>query len=254
MSLSALNCPHCAGSFLVDSSMVGQEALCPNCKGMIVVPSIESTVPPVAPAETTSHFACPVCLQAFAALASMGGQQVLCPHCGSTIAVPHGPSEAPITAPPMSQPALPMLQPAPSSVERPHQPRRDPRVLWPGPGPLNPLPPSSVAAAPPALSPAPRSTPVENRPAAKLPSVNRPIPAPAVEAAVEDSPTGVEPKIREPAQPAATTATGEPVRKLSPQERARYRLIKNAIVLTFCAVVLGILFLVLRYMPILKEL
>jgi hypothetical protein len=58
----------------------------------------------------------------------------------------------------------------------------------------------------------------------------------------------------EPAAPPAPTDTDRPIRKLSPEERARYRMIKNAVVLAICAVVLGALFLVLRYVPILKEL
>jgi hypothetical protein len=85
-------------------------------------------------------------------------------------------------------------------------------------------------------------------------AANRPILAPAAaslepQAAVADLPP-------QPAAAAETSATDtdRPIRKLSPEERARYRLIKNAVVLAICAAVLGALFLALRYAPILKEL
>jgi DNA-directed RNA polymerase subunit RPC12/RpoP len=232
MSLSALTCPHCVGSFLVDSSMAGQQALCPNCKGMVVIPPIEPTAPPVWTSEPASQFACPVCLQAFSALGSMAGQQVLCPHCGSAVMMPHSPESSP------SMPPVP--QPVQETPLPPLSPRPEPQYA--------PIP-SPVVAAPPS-----KPTPSHMPPAAKPTSRNRPVIAPMPEINVEHSPAEVIPTIREPAEPPTSSPTAPPVRKLSPQERARYRLIKNAIVLAICAAVLALLFLVLRYAPILKEL
>ena len=266
MSLSALTCPHCVGSFLVDSSMAGQEALCPNCKGMVLIPPVEAAPPPVSANEATTQFACPVCFQAFAALSSMAGQRVLCPHCGSMVMVPQGleaefpgvvgppvstsatgnprPGAAP--SPPLFEPPLPPVHSQPSgpttkppSMPLPERPGRPAAVVehaWP------PQPPSPSHPSPSHSSP--------SKPATGNPPVIAPSPA------HREQPPAAGDAVRavEPAAPPVPTDTDRPIRKLSPEERARYRLIKNAVVLAICAVVLGALFLVLRYVPILKEL
>ena len=272
MSLSALTCPHCVGSFLVDSTMAGQEALCPNCKGMVIIPRVEIAPPPVPPAEPTNQFACPVCFQAFGALASMAGQQVMCPHCGSTVVVPPDPavglsgaSDFAVAPPEAARPPAPYVLSPPPPIEPPLPlPSGEPLVPV-GPGhvtspptpipahrakaqvkPVEPLRPDVGAKQLDARSPATTAT-SDARP-------NRPIVAPvsappAPTPAVEFVPPAVELSERP-----APTATEPPIRKLSPEERARYRLVKNLIVLAICAAVLGVMFLVLRYVPILKEL
>ena len=245
MSLSALTCPHCVGSFLVDSSMAGQEALCPNCKGMVLIPPVEPAAPPV-PMEGTTQFACPVCFQAFGALASMAGQRVMCPHCGSTVMVPHAQDvEIPIPAAPTTQPPVTVnaSQAAPT-IPPPERPVRPTAVVEP----ISPPKPPSTQ--PPSTQPPLTNPPLTNPPA----PLNRPVIAPA--AASRQSPLAQEDSagVFDPPAPLTPTGIERPIRKLSPEERARYRLIKNAVVLVICAAVLGALFLVLRYVPILKEL
>jgi hypothetical protein len=51
-------CPYCTGTFQVDPSMAGSEAMCPMCHGVIVVPS-DPSAPPTAELQYEDQFAPP---------------------------------------------------------------------------------------------------------------------------------------------------------------------------------------------------
>lgn len=105
MSSPILQCPLCSKPFGILPEQAGQAVQCPNCNQAVrVPPEIGASVPP-APSQPppnqpleTEVFGCPVCSGQFAITPDMQGQQVGCPHCQSTILI--HPASSPSPDPP----------------------------------------------------------------------------------------------------------------------------------------------------------
>ncbi len=145
-SLLAMACPHCASPFQVDGSLAGQQAMCPTCHGVVVIPDLgaaDENSPP-------SSFQPP-------SLHSPSLQSPTSPH-----APPHSPLP-PSEVEPLLPPSTPLSPPisSPPSTSRPStSPPPSQNAPPPRPAPANPLPPAFDAPPPSTLRPPQPATPL----------------------------------------------------------------------------------------------
>lgn len=86
MSALVLQCPLCTEPFQVSEDQAGQAVKCPSCDQAVMVPKKTETAPHV-PKDETVVFACPICSGQFGITSKQLGQQVGCPHCQSTVLI-----------------------------------------------------------------------------------------------------------------------------------------------------------------------
>jgi phage FluMu protein Com len=265
MSAVQFHCPLCDGLFQVDDALSGIEVNCPHCQGLVTVPDFAGpTAPPLPPSEAM-QLSCPVCAGLFQVTAELSGQEVHCPHCEQVVTVPDlggafspGYSEPPPSYP-LSYPPEPMEPPQKTSAgaideshmyppgfgpakakqeqERPREPSA-PRRSEPASDPL--LPPVTGGAAmrprdasdllPPGAASATGAT-IERKP---LPTS---IPARSKDVVLIPTEKGYV-GVQEPVK--TITHRGEEVelRKLTHEEKARRRVVRNTILFAFCIITL----------------
>lgn len=221
MSELQFHCPHCQGLFAVDRSLVGTHVLCPLCSAEVLVPDIDQeTMPeppapppaPTAPAEDAVSLSCPVCQGQFLLPRELLGQQVECPHCQTVLDI--GGDTTGVTEEKVPGEAAAIDEPV--------------------------APPADVSRLPPAYAETPpASEPAEYGPPSGVASEHPTTPSVSQEANVAAVvPASAEP-IRKPAR------APSPVRRLTPQERAKRKQVRNLIVGGGCLILLWIVYYLL---------
>jgi hypothetical protein len=246
MSAVQLHCPLCEGLFQVDDSLAGMEVNCPHCAGLVTVP-LEAAEPPP---QTAFDLHCPMCMGQFQVTLDMSGQEVNCPHCQQVVSVPDlrdevlweetPPQEAdsspqskeavtnealypPGYAPPQAEPSLDDLLPPAIMGASASAASVDDPLLPPIAGEVV-APPSDVPSPPPIA---------ENE--------RKPLPAPipsrpkdTILIPTEHGLVGV----HEPVKTVMYGGEEVELRQLSPDEKARRRVLRNTVFVVFCLVVL----------------
>jgi hypothetical protein len=227
-SLLAMGCPHCGSPFQVDGSLAGQQAMCPACRGVVVIPDFNATEPGYAPSYPPSP-------------ADSGP-------------LPSPPEIRPTSMPSYSPPGSVPTQP---SAQTPHD--RTPEAAPPAPVSLRPpsadVSPSSTLLPPPSAQPlAPKSDtssdtstvgdglpgdkPTAKQPPSRSAKIDAMLPAVADpdEEVVAERPIAVEQPPEEAFPPLVTDmeanapladADGRPIRRLTSAERARIRRVRT---------------------------
>jgi ribosomal protein S27E len=106
MNLVTLECPLCRGMIQVDASAAGQQVACPLCQGTMQVPPADvlaaAFAPPGPPSSPPPGFAggmppvpvalmplaCPTCGGMFQVPPSAAGMELPCPACGQLVTIP----------------------------------------------------------------------------------------------------------------------------------------------------------------------
>lgn len=285
MSAVQFHCPLCDGLFQVDDALSGIEVNCPHCQGLVTVPDFAGPAAPPLPSEAMK-LSCPVCTGPFQVTAELAGQQVHCPHCQQVVTVPDvggsfppgysapplptyspgypPPAAAPIAPPTVSAGAVdpndlypPGYQPATAKKE-PLLPRETPAPPRPErlrPEPLKPavsdplLPPSTGGAAPrpkdgsdllpPGAAGASQAV-AERKPLpASIPTRSKDV----VMIPTEKGYIGV----HEPVKTVLHHGEEVELRKLTPEEKARRRVVRNTILFLFCVITLIVVTALFRW-------
>ena len=92
MNSLVLQCPLCSQPFQVLAEQAGQAVQCPSCHGTVKIPADLPTAPAAAQLSSPDRndalvFGCPACEGQFGITEQMYGQQVSCPHCQSTVVI-----------------------------------------------------------------------------------------------------------------------------------------------------------------------
>jgi hypothetical protein len=248
MSAVQCHCPLCEGLFQVDDALSGVEVNCPHCQGLVTVPNFSG--PPASPSSAIA-LSCPICAGPFQVTVEMVGQAVHCPHCNEVVAVPDlagGVSPGYVEAPPSDAHGAP-----------PPEPLLPPQRISTGAAPAGDLYPPGY---PPGYQPAKQKT-EQQQPRERVgprladagdllpPGVGsagdadaerRPLPAsiPTQPKDVVLIPTeksyvgGVQAPVK------TVKHHGEEValRRLTPKEKARRRVVRNTILFLFCVITL----------------
>lgn len=219
--LVTLECPHCRGLVQIDPAAAGQQVACPLCQGAMQVPSAEAlsaaapTPPPPVPPPLTApppaspsmpwgirpvtvelmSLACPSCGGMFQVPPGAAGMQLPCPTCRQLVTIPEAAS---------AQPAAPPLIPPEQNPPEQNLPEASEPIeslLPPGAADASVVPGAHVP-----LPVAPRPVPIT------------PTPTEGNVLAIKDRPKVV-----------GEGDDAVEVRRLSPEEKARRRAVRNVI-------------------------
>lgn len=240
MSAVQFHCPLCDGLFQVDDALSGIEVNCPHCQGLVMVPDFAG---PPQPTSETLQLSCPVCTGPFQVTAEMSGQQVTCPHCQQVVAVPeldgfptgYSPPPEPML-PPTAAAAVdvnafyPPGYQAPATRTEPEHPREE-----------SLLPPSAGGGTVRTASPSDLLPPGAADTTAAV-SERKPLPAAIPERSAKDPVLIPTDKgyvgVHEPVKTIRRHGEEVELRKLTPEEKARRRVVRNTILFLFCVVTL----------------
>lgn len=234
MNSVTLECPLCRGMIQVDCAMAGQQLACPLCQGTMQVPPAEALAAAIAPPiagtpayapaippvpVTLMSLACPTCGGMFQVPPSAAGMQLPCPACGQLVTIPDASALAAASPPPAPV--------RPTSELEAMSPAADVASLLPpgaaetGAAAAGQMPPSGPSWDVKTLLPpgaADAGTPGEQ---VALPPAPRPILAP-----IAGDPTVA---VKEKPKVIGRGQNEVEVRRLSPEEKARRKLIRNVI-------------------------
>jgi len=227
MAAEQFHCPHCSGEFRIYSAMAGQRIACPFCNQRVTLPGTKE-------AEPQSESSSP-------------------------ISPPSNPTTPPDTSsePPLFPPSSidPMLPPSVAAPPAPVDPMLPPSIAVPSSSPVDPmLPPSVDSLLPPTTDAVPKGeTRVEM--AGKAPMPSKASTAASSSSQNEDEaepiviPTedGTLVTLHEPKKVVRYGNQTRELHRLTPEEKAHHRFVKNIIMAVFGMFILGIVAAILTF-------
>jgi ribosomal protein S27E len=228
----------------VDPAAAGQQVACPLCQGTMQVPPAEALAaafaPPAPPAGPPSvapamppvpvalmPLACPTCGGMFQVPPSAAGMQLPCPSCGQLVTIPDASALAAAVPPPAPPPA-PVAETEPMHVTSESQPT-------PGPADIASLLPPGAATGFAAAVAVPQSSDWDVKTllppgASETGAATEQVPLPPAPRPVLVPPTGGQAiAIVEKPKVIGQGENEVEVKRLSPEEKARRRMVRNVI-------------------------